>query len=69
MNAPLYLARSGDINGGSFYNAGSYSFYWSSTISNSERARYVVFNFENVVPESSNYRYTGFNLRCVLRES
>ena len=68
MNAPLYLARSGNINSGSFNNAGGYGYYWSSTVNNSEYARLLVFYSSNVNPENYNYRYYGFSVRCVLRE-
>ena len=68
MNAPLYLARSGGINGGSLNGAGGYSYYWSSTVNNSENVRNLYFNSSNVYPEGNGYRYNGFSLRCVMRE-
>ena len=68
MNAPLYLARSGYIDG-TIHNIGYDSgFYWSSTFSNLERTRLLGFNSGNILPENSNFRYYGFSLRCVLRE-
>ena len=69
MQAPLYLARSGYIDGGSLNNAGGYGIYWSSTALNSERARFLGFDPSGVNPESNNYRYRGFSIRCVLRGS
>ena len=70
MNAPLYLARSGGINGGSLGGAGDYGGYWSSTIGNSEYTRILGFNSSYVGPENNGYsRYYGFSVRCVLRES
>jgi hypothetical protein len=68
MNAPLYLARSGDIDGGFFYNKNYGSFYWSSTVGSSESARTLNFTLSSVLSENYNGRYFGFSLRCVLRE-
>ena len=68
MQAPLYLARSGRIDDGSPINTGS-GYYWSSTIYNSEYARGLVFSSSGVGPEYSYSRYSGFSVRCVLRES
>ena len=68
MNAPLYLARSGRVIGGSIYLLGGSGFYWSSTVNSSESARYINFKFDYIDPESNNLRHTGIGLRCVLRE-
>ena len=67
MSAPLYLSRSGRIDGGSLLYAGGSGLYWSSTVRSSELARNLGFDAANVYPESSNYRYSGFSLRCVAR--
>ncbi len=69
MQAPLYLARSGRINSGALYDAGGIGYYWSSTVSTSEYARNLYFSSSSVYPESNGYRYRGFSVRCVLRES
>jgi hypothetical protein len=66
MNAPLYLARSRYINGGSFYGTG-YGIYWSSTVSNLEFARRLGFYLDGITPEDNEYRSAGFSLRCILR--
>ena len=65
--APLYLSRSGRIDGGSLLYAGGGSSYWSSTVRSSEDARSLVFNATFVGPENYNPRYSGFSLRCVAR--
>ncbi len=69
MQAPLYLARPGYINGGSLNGAGGSGNYWSSTIYNLERARFLGFDPSGANPEYDYYRYRGFSVRCVLRES
>ena len=68
MNAPLYLARSGRVDGDSIYLANSVGNYWSSTVQRAEVAYSLVFYFDNIIPGNYNYRHVGFNLRCVLRE-
>ena len=69
MNAPLYLARSGLVASYSLYNAGSRSFYWSSTIYSEELARDLNFNSDNIYSMGNDNRYFGISLRCVLREA
>ncbi|MBR3052252.1 hypothetical protein IKG60_01355 [Candidatus Saccharibacteria bacterium] len=68
LPAPLYLSRSGRVDGGSPLYAGSSGYYWSSTVYSSEHARALNFNATGVNPESNGYnRYNGFSLRCVAR--
>ncbi|MBR3052437.1 hypothetical protein IKG60_02350 [Candidatus Saccharibacteria bacterium] len=67
ISAPLYLSRSGRIDGGSLLYAGGSGFYWSSPVSSSEYARGLRFYATDVYPENSSYRYAGFSLRCVAR--
>ena len=69
MNAPLYLARSGNIHDDSIYSAGGGGEYWSSTVDNPEATHRLNFGSAVVNPESNSHRYRGFSLRCVLRES
>ena len=69
MQAPLYLARSGNVVDGSLSLAGGSGLYWSSTANGSVLARRLGFDFGTIVPDGSNYRYIGLNIRCVLRES
>ena len=66
MNAPLYLARSGYVNGGTLYGPGSVGSYWSSTVGSSEFARRLLFYAAGVNPENDYYRYYGFSVRCVV---
>ena len=68
MQAPLYFSRPGCIDSGSLSSAGN-GYYWSSTVNNSELARYLYFYSSYIIPENSNNRYNGFSVRCVLRES
>ena len=67
MSAPLYLSRSGRIDGGSLLGAGSFGYYWSSTVYSSESARNLSFYATSVNPEDYRSRYIGFSLRCVAR--
>ncbi len=68
MQAPLYLARSGYIEGGSIKGPSS-GCYWSSTATSLKAARYLSFSSSFILPETDyDYRHAGFNLRCVLRE-
>ncbi len=69
MQAPLYLARSGNISGGSYYLANIHGRYWSSTVDGSETAHSLDFKLDVIYPTSYYGRYAGFSLRCVLRES
>ncbi|MBR3052411.1 hypothetical protein IKG60_02205, partial [Candidatus Saccharibacteria bacterium] len=69
MSAPLYLSRSGRIDGGSLLLAGGNGYYWSSTVYSSERARYLSFLATSVNLEYYTTRYLGFSLRCVARRA
>ena len=66
---PLYFMRSGLLNGTTLYYFGGDGVYWSSTVYSSENVRNLYFNSSYVTPENNRYRYYGFSLRCVLRES
>ena len=63
--APLWLARSGDVGGGSLSNAGSSGKYWSSTVSSSSGANYLYFDSGNVIPTNSSSRGYGYSVRCM----
>ena len=63
----VVFARSGNVNGGTLYNAGSNGNYWSSTVNSDANARNLNFNATNVNPENNNNRYNGFSVRCVAR--
>ena len=67
ISAPLYLSRSGRVDGGSLLGAGGGGNYWSSTVYSSEGARRLNFAATGVLPENNFYRYSGFSLRCVAR--
>ena len=68
MNAPLYLARSGCVLGGSLLYAGSSGYYWSSTVKNGSYSYRWYFNSSIVNPENDViYREYGFSVRCVAR--
>ena len=69
MNAPLYLARSGNIYDDSAHSANDGGYYWSSTVHSSEYARNLLFHSGYINSENNAGRYLGLSLRCVLRES
>ena len=64
---PIYMIRSGAISlGGALKNAGSYGFYWSSTVSNANNAFYQYFTSDVVnVMSAANGRNLGISIRCV----
>ena len=57
MNAPLYLARSGRVAGGSLYNASNNGDYWSSTVYGLESAFGLYFNSSLTTPANNPSRY------------
>ncbi len=66
---PLYLTYAGHINNGNLY-AGAYGRYWSSTprLENYRNAGAYYLTLENRVnPDSYDYRYYGFSVRCVAK--
>ena len=68
ISSPLWFVRSGNISSGSFSNAGSEAYYWSSTVSNSNVAYNLTFTQSSVNPANYGYsRYYGRSVRCVAR--
>lgn len=65
MNAPYYLLRGGDLYVSSLYGAGSYGYYWSSTLVGSSHAYYLHFYSGGVSAGLNNVRYLGLSVRCV----
>ncbi|MBR3056156.1 hypothetical protein IKG64_02555 [Candidatus Saccharibacteria bacterium] len=55
----------GYYNNGSFYDGGSYGYYWSSTAYSSTRAYYLYFNSGSVNSANSYDRRYGRSVRCV----
>ena len=64
---PYYFVRSGYINGGTLGSPGVYGLSWSSTVSSSTYAYYLLFNGTDIYPGSNYYRYYGWSVRCVAR--
>lgn len=50
---------------GTFNNAGSVGYYWSSTNNGTTNGYYLSFNGSTVLTRYSNYRSCGFSVRCV----
>ncbi len=72
MRAPIASAGAAFALAGYFYhstpaNQGSYGFYWSSARSN-DANMYGLFLGSSVNPASSNERYYGRSIRCLLNE-
>ena len=67
--SPFFFAHGGSIRDGELYNlAGNDGFYWSSTAATSGTDNAYNFRFAKdyyVRPSYGNYRYFGFNVRCV----
>ena len=66
-STPYYFVRSGGINGGTLYDPGVNSLYWSSTVSSSTSAYFLFFNSTVIYPARSSDRYNGRSVRCVAR--
>jgi hypothetical protein len=67
-NKSIFLPAAGFRYGSSLYDAGSYGYYWSSSLSTDYPygAWYVSFNSGSVYRYSSN-RYFGFSVRPVCQ--
>ena len=63
--ARLFFSCSGNGNGRSWDNRGSFGYYWSSTWGSARLARSLSFYSGGVYPQSNYYRYLGFALRPV----
>ena len=61
---PSFLLA-GFYSNGSFYNGGSYGYYWSSTACSSTGAYGLDFNSGYVYSALSYYRRRGYSVRCV----
>lgn len=67
QSAPTYFVYGGD-RGGSSNRVGSYGYYWSSVVVNSNSAHLLSFSAGgNLYPQNSFGRNSGFSIRCVAR--
>ena len=64
-NSSLFLPAAGDFDGTSYYNGGSYGYYWSSTLYSSTNGRDLYFGSTGVNPQSYSSRFAGYNVRAV----
>ena len=65
---PLYIPRSGNFDGGSFYWQASYGYLWSGT-TNSGTSAYGLFYYSSSVRPAYNYnRQFGFPVRCITKK-
>ena len=64
---PYYFVRSGNIHGGTLGNPGVRGSYWSSTVSSSTFAYFLLFNGTDIYPGRNYDRYDGRSVRCVAR--
>ena len=65
--APLYFVRSGRVDGGTLYRAGTNIYTWSSTIYSSTGGYALHFNSTNIYPAGSYDHLYGFPVRCLAR--
>ena len=64
---PIYMIRSGNVNGGNLEYAGYSGDYWSSTVDNNSGAYYLYLRSDNInVSHGVGYgRFIGRSIRCV----
>ncbi len=65
---PNNFVYSGNVNGASLYNRGSYGFFWSSTAYSRSYAYSLNFSSSYVNPGTNDYsgKYCGWIVRCVV---
>ena len=68
VQSPLYLVRSGDVDGGAINLAGYDSYYWSSTVTSANSAYFLYFRSDFANPTSNNVRSYGRSVRCVSED-
>ena len=61
----IFFPASGYGGGTTWYNRGSYGYYWSSSWGSARNARYLSFYPSGVYPQNTYYRYYGFAVRPV----
>ena len=61
----IFFPASGNYNGTTLSNRGSYGLYWSSTYHSASNARYLLFNSSEVNPTYDFNRRYGFTVRAV----
>ena len=61
------LSLSGNVNTGGRSFAGSYGYFWSSTVSDYRNAYLLVLSTSYVYSQSTNNKYYGFSVRCLAR--
>lgn len=67
--ASIFLPCSGLGYGSSWYNRGSYGYYWSGSLSSATNGRYLSFGSGGVYPQYGNSRFLGFAVRPVQTSS
>ena len=61
----IFFPASGNYDGTSLHNRGTYGLYWSSTWYSETNARNLYFNSSSVHPQNISYRRYGFTARAV----
>jgi hypothetical protein len=61
----LFFPCSGYGNGQSWYNRGSYGYYWSSSLFSATNGLYLYFSSGGVLPQYNGLRFLGFSVRPV----
>lgn len=68
-NSPLYLVRSGFVDGGSVKQATYFGFYYPSTLQSKIIAKFLMFSNNTIWPagNGSRGRSVGMSIRCLAR--
>ena len=61
----IFFSASGNGDGSSWNDRGSYGNYWSASFYSARDARYLVFSSGGVYPQLDSSRYSGFAVRAV----
>ena len=61
----IFFPCSGNGDGASWYNRGSYGYYWSASLYSATDGRNLYFYSGGVYPQGNNYRFYGFAVRPV----
>ena len=69
IQTKLWLDLNGRLDADSVSGQGRYGYWWSSTAYNSNLAYYLDLTTTYVNPQNSNYKDSGFSVRCVKEVS
>ena len=67
LRTTLHLPLSGYVDKASEKSKGSYGYFWSSTRQNNYYMQALYLTGSSVSPQSNQYRYYGYSVRCVAK--